>query len=358
MPDLAPRIYAQSRIGNTHISKSLPNQDSVRFWISPDSHHFCIAISDGHGSSSHPYSDVGSRFAAEIAIDTYQSNYVNSVSSLDPENFFKLVLERWTQECIAYHKQTYQSQDSSESPNLKLYGATLCVVYVCGDTIAVSSVGDSNVYYRNHSGLVSGFLINDDSYGEATFSLCQPNALSHLETKYIPYSPGIIVASTDGIIKSLKSSEDYALIPNYYLSLVANSQVDDAQINADITSQLDQFSKNGSGDDCTLALVLIPSSLQATEVVEIEKQGATSNQLKNIYSGLTASNNSLKKKKGSTYLLPLVLLTAAMSLLLVILTPVAYRPLRNHFLYLIRTSLCLQNPAQNIPTQLQRAKEL
>ena len=337
------RIYAQSAIGNTHLSKQLPNQDSVRFWCAPDSHHFCVAISDGHGSSSHPHSDVGSRIAVTVANNIYESTYLDGIKSLEPKIFFETILQRWSSECLDCHKLSHPTSESSTSSILKLYGATLCVIYVCGDTIIVASIGDSTVYFRNHTGLVSGFLIHEDSPGEATFSLCQSNALSHLETKNICYSPGIVVASTDGVIKSLKSSTDYALISDYYLSLALASDTDESKVNADLTVQLQDFSTNGSGDDCTLALVLIPpspsSTLSTVDVLsDVTQQPVPLSRIK--------SDSRRDKKKLLQPLVivaPVMLITLLLTFLLSLLT---YKPFKNHFLYLIRSSLCIKGPSQ------------
>ena len=75
MPEEFTRIFVASSIGNTHIAKETANQDSVESWIAPDGIHFCVAISDGHGSSTHPYSEFGSQFAVAISIQVYKEAF-------------------------------------------------------------------------------------------------------------------------------------------------------------------------------------------------------------------------------------------------------------------------------------------
>ena len=337
MSKLSPRIYAQSAIGNTHLAKHLPNQDSYHFWAAPDSHHFCVAISDGHGSSSHPHSDVGSSVAVSIATTLYQSFYQDNIKLLEPYKFFESILQQWSSECNAHYKSNYPDSVASSSSILKLYGATLCVIYVCGDTISIASIGDSTVFFRNHTGLVSGFLVHDDSPGEATFSLCQASALSHLESKHIGYSPGIIVASTDGVIKSLKTSDDYALIADYYLNITSGVDVDESKVNDDLSSQLQDFTVNGSGDDCSLALVLIPSPLSRRSLVDHSPE---STHRQSILSRLSLLDYNQDKKKPLRHLPIVFLATPSILLLLVFLILPISHSFKNHLRFLMKSSLC------------------
>ena len=348
MTNSSLRIYAQSAIGKSHISKKLPNQDAFRFWSAPDSHHFCVAISDGHGSSSHPYSDVGSTIAVDIATELYQLNYLAGIKSLDPKVFFDSILQRWSSECLACHQSSHPDSNLSSSSILKLYGATLCLIYACGDTISIASIGDSTVYFRNHTGLVSDFIIHDDSPGEATFSLCQSDALSHLEVKHISYSPGIIVASTDGVIKSLKISKDYSLICDYYLSLALESDVNDSTLTEDLNNQLQDFSANGSGDDCTLAIVLIPSPLVSLYANDLDSE-ASRPPLSS--SGTPSTDSSLNKKKLLLSLRSAIKVTLTLLFLTFLLGLLTYKPFKNRVLSLIRSSLCIKSPDQMSPPQ-------
>jgi len=338
------QIFARSSIGNTHLAKKVPNQDAVDFWIAPDGFHFCVALSDGHGSSAHPLSQFGSSFAVEASLQVFKQNFQTDPSRLDASNLFQQIISKWSDKCIAHYSEQDPEQFALQGTPLKLYGATLCIAYVAGDSISIASLGDSTVYFRNHSGLYSRFLIHDESPGEATFSLCQSEPLRHLDVSHIPYSSGLVVLSPDGIIKSLKSSSDYALIADYYLSLLTSNSSPE-HITADLESQLDSFSREGSGDDCTMALVYIPPDTRLSETSTV----LTTDQLP-LSKQLTTRKRTNSKKKVPQ---PPVILLTSVVLLLITLLPLSLilnSPLRNQILSFFRNSLC---SSQNNPAQTQ-----
>jgi hypothetical protein len=328
------RIFLGTCIGNTHLTKQTPNQDSVASWIAPDGIHFCVALSDGHGSSVHPYSEYGSKFAVASALEVYKEVLDASSCNLDPIEFFRKIITRWVDQCMAHFSEHDLNVLTTQSSPLRLYGATLCVVYVLGDSISIASIGDSTVYYRNHSGRFAKFLIHDETPGEATFSLCQSDPLANLEVVHLPYSSGIILISSDGIIKSLKSSSDYALIADYYLGLTSsNSSLD--QISHDLDSQLESFSRDGSGDDCTLAMIYIPADNRLST-----SSSTRSHDLDpSISCEPLNSSNSRKKKvhvRMTMIFIPLLILLAITALLSVGLQT----KIKNQLMNLLRTSLC------------------
>lgn len=326
-------VFSSSAIGNTHLAKKLPNQDSVGYWVAPDGIHFCVAISDGHGSSSHPYSDVGSSQAVEISIQVFKECFQRNHSDIDPSLLFKEIICRWSEKCISHYQSLGLGDTLSSESTIKLYGATLCISYVWKDSITVASIGDSTVFYRNHSGLYSKFLISDDTLGETTFSLCQSDPLTRLEVAHLPYSTGIILLSTDGVIKSLRSSSDYALIADYYLGLISTDTSPPA-ISCDLLAQLESFSRDGSGDDCTLAIVYIPASVISSSS---ESTIFDDNTLSLDFSSSCPEIKIKKKEPKLGSLLPLILAVLTAFLLI---SFSLYKPLRSRILLLIRDSLC------------------
>jgi len=352
MSEKFTQIHVGSSIGNTHIAKHAPNQDSVGSWIAPDGVHFCVAISDGHGSSAHPYSEHGSQYAVAISLEVYKDILKRDPSRLDPVNFFQSIITKWSAQCLEHFAEQVVDDNVRIDSPVRLYGATLCLVYVSGDSISIASLGDSTVYFRNHSGHYSKFLIHDDSPGEATFSLCQSNPLSHLEVAHIPYSSGLIVLSTDGIIKSLKSSADYVLIADYYIDLLkANCSA--AQLSSDLSAQLESFSRDGSGDDCTLALIYIPALTcfhdRASQPLE-DNRG--------VFKDSSSDELLPSKKKVSTFAATLFLMTGLLLIVALLTSVILYSPIKNHLLFLIRSSLCSKdlNPVQpqNLMLQVKR----
>ena len=342
MSDQLTKIYFASSIGNTHIAKETANQDSVGSWIASDGVHFCVAISDGHGSSSHPYSEYGSRFAVATSLEAYKEAFEYDPSNLNPIDLFKKIISRWSEQCYVHFTEQISGEDTLKDFSLKLYGATLCIAYVSGDSISIASLGDSTVYFRNHIGYYSKFLIHDDSPGEATFSLCQSNQISRVEVVHIPYSSGIIVLSTDGIIKSLNCSTDYALIVDYYLGLLKTGCTT-KQLSDDLSSQLETFSRDGSGDDCTLAMVYIPVDNKLIDP-DSTLSGLTPAHLENPVPKIPTSS----KKKVSALVFTLLPLISLLLITVLLTTVIFYKPIKNQVLLWIRSSLCSKvlNPIQ------------
>jgi len=334
MPEKLTKIYFGSSIGSTHIAKQTSNQDAVGSWIAPDGVHFCVAISDGHGSSAHPHSEYGSKLAVTITLEVYKEFFDQGLVSVDPIILFQRIITRWSAGCIEHFSEQISGENTPKDSILKLYGATLCITYVSGDSISIGSLGDSTVYFRNHSGHFSKFLIHDDVPGEATFSLCQTNPLAHVEVIHIPYSSGLIVLSTDGIIKSLKSAADYALIADYYLGLL-NTDCPATQLSADLTSQLESFSRDGSGDDCTLAMVYIPVDKKFDR-----SSKSAPDKLHEYSEEYPLKIASGYKKKLLVPITKPLLLTSLLFIIALLSIVILYNPIKKHLLHLTRSTLC------------------
>ena len=180
----------------------------------------------------------------------------------------------------------------------------MCVAYSSSDTIFIVSIGDSTVFFENNSGQISKFLINDESPGEQTHSLCQSDPLKNVEYYSIQYSPGLLILSTDGVVKSLSSNSEYSKISNYYLNLL-NSCADTLIVKDDLKAQLEEFSLNGSGDDCTIALIHLKSDQTSDPATPVSS-------LKNS----KKIDISVKKKKMSLLHVLLILLLATSNLIL------------------------------------------
>ena len=92
---LQPRICSASVRGNSHVLRDIPNQDSSCYKFSSSKGSWAAAIADGHGSSAHPKSDIGSRIAVQCAVDVLlgylESNVADSID-LRATSMFALCL--------------------------------------------------------------------------------------------------------------------------------------------------------------------------------------------------------------------------------------------------------------------------
>ena len=289
-------IVGASVTGNTHHAKGVPNQDSLDYWQSDDGLYWIAAIADGHGSASHPLSEYGSSFGTKIAISEYQNCCLQKFSPSSIEGistgaqykiFFDQIINLWRIECLANFKTLTipdKERYCDDLSILRLYGSTLCIALRCVDSIIIYNIGDSSAYIRNDSGVYSDAIFLDNSPGEQTASLCQKKPLDSLEVKVIPVVSGFTLSlSTDGIIKSLSADMDYIKIVDYYHHLIRKGSNHESVL-ADLQEQLEVFSMNGSGDDCTMVILSslsnIPATLASEKVsFEIKKSRPTKKKL-------------------------------------------------------------------------------
>lgn len=148
-------FYSGSALGNSHKKNSKPNQDAVGSWHSAKHNYFCVAISDGHGSSKHPFSKEGSTFAVETAIEAYKECISGKQYDISPHRLMGEILVNWRNKCLNHHieKESVEELDVSTGGDhcdtYRLYGATLCIAYRSLDTIIIASIGDSTAHFQN-----------------------------------------------------------------------------------------------------------------------------------------------------------------------------------------------------------------
>ena len=269
-----PSICVESVIGNSHRIKGTENQDFGDSWIDKETGNWALAIADGHGSSSHPYSEAGSRLAVKAVLQSIKQAL--NESDLDVVNYksfasdiYVNTLSLWEELVLADYSEINPNTDTpieQTSDILIKYGTTLCFSLGLYDLILVASIGDSDVFWRNQSGLTRSFNIfsqASDDVGEATHSLCSKNSIRMLSVTAIQVPQGgTLLFGTDGIKKSIPNENSLSQLLDYYHELSSN---DFCKVKEDLTEQLNELTVNGSGDDCTLAILHIPIDYQVLQ---------------------------------------------------------------------------------------------
>ena len=275
-----PSICVQSVIGNSHRIKGTENQDFGDSWIDKETGHWALAIADGHGSSSHPYSQAGSRLAVKAALGSIKQALNESDSDVVNYKSFASeiygnILSLWEELVLADYSELHSDADTATeitSDILIKYGTTLCFSFGLYDLILVASIGDSDVFWRNQSGLTRSFNIFSqaaDDVGEATHSLCSKNSMRMLSVTAIQVPQGgTFLFGTDGIKKSIPDENSLSQLLDYYHDLSYNEF---PKVKEDLKEQLNELTVNGSGDDCTLAILHIPIDYQVLQKPENNK---------------------------------------------------------------------------------------
>jgi hypothetical protein len=333
-----PRIYTASVRGNSHVLRDIANQDSSYFQYGSTPDRWAAAIADGHGSSAHPKSEIGSRVAVQSAVETaldFLENEEGEFQSLEEigERIINSIINKWrvqisTLNQIEKGEQTKLDEGDEITPDdLLLYGTTLAFVFPYRDVLLLGSIGDSDGFWRLQSGLVRSldlFGNNDDGIGEETHSLCLPNAKRFFRFKALPsINGGTLLVATDGVKKSLSDDDSLNNILDYYHTLASNKN---DSLEADLTEQLQELTKEGSGDDCTAIIIHFPiaevdNELQSThhessDDLEVDNSAAIFSEQVDGNS-LQAQEKKSKltiKKKDSNFLLTLISVGAVVAL--------------------------------------------
>ncbi len=277
-------IDGKSIIGLSHIKKNMVNQDS--FAKLNDKKVAVIAASDGHGSSPHYRSDIGSKFACDIATKVV-FNFLKDLDSLNISKLYnkdninillkqlkeRIVLQ-WKYEVTNHYLKNniiFLKKEKSEitfsvdnkvkklsikeykklikNPQL-LYGATLCVCGVSNYGFLSLSIGDTDVRVKVNKTVINPINDTYEYEGEQTNSLCQEDALKYISGSFIQEQPEMIVISTDGILKSFSSNAEDNL------SSLGDNIRESINEKENISEALEQFlsrtANDGSCDDSTI----------------------------------------------------------------------------------------------------------
>lgn len=292
-----PRIFSATVRGNSHILRDVANQDSFYYERASHPDRWAAAIADGHGSSAHPKSEIGSRLAVECAVETAlefldEDSEVEQTLEEIREHVLSRIIYKWRSKIAALdvtkEEDTTARGVKSEISQDELipYGTTLAFAFPYKDAILLGSIGDTDCFWRSHSGLVRSLDIFencDDEIGEETHSLCQTNAKRFFIFKALPMiEGGSLFLATDGVKKSLRDQNSLNSLLDYYHGLASKNTT---SIEDDLKEQLHTLTTEGSGDDCTAIILHFPASKedetntttnsQALEVVNNDNESSS-----------------------------------------------------------------------------------
>jgi hypothetical protein len=260
-----------TRIGASHARRGVVCQDASGCCSLQDRSgkpvHLMV-VADGHGGKRYTQSDVGSKLACEMALNvlTEQLAKWSSVGNGSPQRwqewlegpFPKALHQRWLAAIEDHWKQDPELSETAFSP--VPYGTTLALVVMTLAWWAHSGLGDWDLVRITADGeaeLVNQEEEEDQTGGEATFSLCLRNAPQHFAGRTAVYpidkqEPDFsLLLSTDGVRKSCSTDTDFLKIASY---LCEAGQPREGDIAEQLNADLDRISSQGSGDDVSIAI--------------------------------------------------------------------------------------------------------
>lgn len=200
--------YSYTTLGGSHKKRNKPCQDFSSDYTCDD--FSIIAVSDGHGSSKHFRSDVGSKLAAQGSIEEVRKVIENDFDLVNfkenprkiIENLIENVYKRWKND-ISNHMtenpftEEEIPEDLDEATKEKFfgtlypyyyisaYGATLMVGVMAEDYYFAFHIGDGKAVFLYEDGKIEQSIPWDEAcYINVTTSLSDTNAVDNFRYCY------------------------------------------------------------------------------------------------------------------------------------------------------------------------------
>ena len=269
----------RSRCGASHQRRGVPCQDyslSASLRSADGLSVGLMAVADGHGGSRYWLSDVGSRLACELAIKMASRDLASRpMAAADPSQLEVVrrwlaselpprLIEAWQGAIQAdWQQRQLPVEHEGEGFSSQTYGSTLALVVLTPQWWGHSGIGDWDlVLLSNHQ---ADRIISQESdnglQGEATESLCLTSAQRCFAARTAVYSLNGenrqaygLVLTTDGIRKSCATDDDHLALSRYLLEEAQPHGQLAASESRHLDASLDRISREGSGDDVSVAL--------------------------------------------------------------------------------------------------------
>lgn len=264
-------VFGESVQGASHKRVDKECQDSYKK-IEFDDGTVIMAVADGHGSKSCPFSKSGSSIAVNVfckVMKDFYNNYSDNLelllTYLNREGETKVaqaVDAEWKKRVLTAHtKQKREVPLTAEGKKDKIeiykqYGSTLVGIMITPIFVFAFQIGDGDMTYISKNG-VEQVLVSDKILGTETHSLSKENswlkAISVVRRKdYDEVLPALYMLSTDGFSNSYKNEEEFAKTCSDYYLMTKEHGAD--VIKANLNVWLTETSEQGCGDDITLLM--------------------------------------------------------------------------------------------------------
>ncbi len=265
---MIPNVFGASVQGASHIRSGRECQDSHKK-IVRESGSVILAVADGHGSESCPYSKTGSYAAVNVFckilgdyLDTYAGQPEMLFTFLKREGDTKLAQEidaEWKRRILRLHTKCKREippeaeQDRKKEAIYKLYGSTLLGLVLTEDFLFAFQLGDGDIVKVSKNG-VYHIIEGDKILGTETHSLSKAESWKKAVTlirkrEEKERQPVMYMLSSDGLSNSYKNDEEFEkTCMDYYLLLQEHGA---KAVSDQLKTWLQETSELGSGDDIT-----------------------------------------------------------------------------------------------------------
>lgn len=261
-------VFGESVQGASHIRSGRECQDSLKKLVK-DSGSVILAVADGHGSDSCPYSKEGSLAAVNVFckilgdyLDTYTGQQEMLFTFLKREGDTKIAQEidvAWKRRILRLHTKCRRKIPLDENRNkdreavYKLYGSTLLGLVITEDFLFAFQLGDGDIVKVSESGVYS-VIAGDKILGTETHSLSKAESWKKAITlirkrEEREKQPVMYMLSSDGLSNSYKNDEEFKKTCMDYYVLLKEHGV--KAVSEQLKTWLQETSEMGCGDDIT-----------------------------------------------------------------------------------------------------------
>lgn len=282
LPLGSPRWSAplhRSRSGASHQRRGVPCQDaslSASVRSADGARVGLMAVADGHGGSRYWLSDVGSRLACELALrlagEDLRGRRLGTGGAAELEEVRRWLahdlpgrlLPAWQAAIAAdWRRRERPEAHAGEVFSAQTYGSTLALVVLTPHWWGHTGLGDWDLVLLSNDqpDRIISQEGGDGLQGEATESLCLGRAADRFAARTAVYplggdrsQPCGLVLSTDGVRKSCAADADHLALSRFLLEEAEPLQASAAGETLRLDASLDRISREGSGDDVSVAL--------------------------------------------------------------------------------------------------------
>ena len=264
-------VLGKSVQGASHIRTGVECQDRWKKGLLDDG-TILLAVADGHGSKSCPYSKTGSRIAVnvfcDIMKDLYESyaenpeflpTYLNREGDI---GVAKAIDAEWKKRVIERHRKNKREIKQLENGDDNLrevyqqYGSTLLGLMISKNFVFGFQLGDGDICYV-HGSDVDRIVEPEKILGVETHSLSREKAWEKAITvvRWIDVSeqlPALFTLSSDGYANSYKNEAGFQKAVSDYFELLNQHGV--KAVESALPSWLAETSEMGCGDDITMVM--------------------------------------------------------------------------------------------------------
>lgn len=264
-------VFGECVQGASHKRADVECQDSYKK-IEFDDGTVIMAVADGHGSKSSPYSKTGSTVAVNVfckVMKNFYNSYADDTEKLltylNREGEIKVaqtIDSEWKRRILKVHadrkRKVPLDKDGEKDKReiYKLYGSTLVGLMITPIFFFAFQIGDGDITYVDDSG-VDQVLQSDKILGTETHSLCKvnswKNAISVVRRRNNDATlPALFMLSTDGFSNSYKTEQEFIKTCTEYYEMIKEHGAN--VIDANLKPWLSETSEMGCGDDITVLM--------------------------------------------------------------------------------------------------------